>query len=150
MGKKASPPPPPEALTVRIVTVAQTYFIAADGDKGSRVEDEAILSVMGVIEYIGPRYQRFTGQSLQMAFVCARSFQKKELTPRADKPVLLPLELRKDRRSLMAYLPSDAFWALSPMIAARDLTHVQARFAGLRYGTADLLSVHFTQEPQQG
>jgi hypothetical protein len=137
-------------LTARIDTVAQTYFIAADDHAGSRVEDEAILNIVGVIESIGPRHQRFLGQPLEMAFICATLFEGKHPTPKADKAVLLPLELRKDRRSLMAYLPSDAFWALSRMIPERLITHVEARFSGLRYGTADLLSVYFSQTPQQG
>lgn len=149
MGKKTAPAPPAEYLSARIDTVAQTYFISAD-DPGPRVEDEAILSLVGVIERISPRYERFLGQSLEMAFVCARSFQAKEPTPKADRPLLLPLELRKDRRSFMTYLPGDAFWALCRMIPARLVTHVEARFSGLRYGTADLLSVYFSGERQQG
>ena len=150
MGRKTALAPPPESLTARIDTVARTYFIAADGDTGRRAEDEAILRVMGVIECIGPRYRRFLGQPLEMAFVCARSFEGKERTPTTDKPLLLPLELRKNQRSLMVYLPGDAFWALSRMIPDRLITHIEARFSGLRYGTADLLSVYFTRAPQQG
>lgn len=83
-----------------------------------------------------------------MAFICARSFDGKELTLRVDKPLLLQLELRKNQRSLMVYLPGDAFWGLSRVIAAGLVTHVEASFSGLRYGTADLLSVHFTRKPQ--
>lgn len=149
MGRSATAPPP-DSLTARIGTVAQTYLIAADGHAGSRVEDEAILNITTVIESIGPRHQRFLGQPLEMGFICARSFANKVPTPKADKPVLLPLELRKDRRSLMVYLPSDAFWGLSRMIPAGLITHVEASYSGLRYGTADLLSVHFTRKSQQG
>lgn len=111
MGRKTATAPPPDSLTARIDTVAQTYFIAADGRTGSRVEDEAILNITSVIESIGPRHQRFVGQPLEMDIICARSFARRELTPTADKPMLLSLELRKDRRSVMVYLPGDAFWA---------------------------------------
>ena len=74
MRRKAVPAPPPDTLTARIETVAQTYFIAGDADAGTRIEDEAFLSVVGAIECIGPSYQRFLGQPLEMAFICARSF----------------------------------------------------------------------------
>jgi hypothetical protein len=150
MGRKTATAPPPDSLTARIETVAQTYFVAVDGHAGSRVEDEAILNITSVIESIGPRHQRFVGQPLEMDVICARSFAGKELTPKADKPMLLPLELRKDRRSLMVYLPSDAFWGVSRMTSAGLITHVEASFSGLRYGTADLLSVHFSRKPQEG
>ncbi|HEX8511637.1 MAG TPA: hypothetical protein VF688_00870 [Allosphingosinicella sp.] len=150
MKRKTAAEPPPDWLTARIEAVAQTYFIAADGHAGSRVEDEAILNIKSVIEAIGPRHQRFLGQPLEMDFICARSFASKVPTPKADKPVLLPLELRKDRRSLMVYLPSDAFWGLSRMIPAGLITHVEASYSGLRYGTAELLSVHCTRKSQQG
>jgi hypothetical protein len=149
MGRKTATEPPPDSLTVRIESVAQTYFIAADSHAGFRVEDEAILKIKSVIEAIGPRHQRFLGQPLEMDFICARSFASKEPTPKADKPMLLPLELRKDRRSLMVYLPSDAFWGLSGMVSAGLISHVEASFSGLRYGTADLLSVHFTRKLEQ-
>lgn len=149
MGRKTATEPPLDSLTARIEAVAQTYFIAADGHAGSRVEDEAILNITSMIEAIGPRHQRFLGQMLEMSFLCARSFASKEPTPKADKPVLLPLELRKDRRSLMVYLPSDAFRGLSRMIPAGLITHVEASFSGLRYGAADLLSVHFTRKLEQ-
>jgi hypothetical protein len=150
MGRKTIAVPPPDSLTARIETVAQSYFIAADGHAGSRVEDEAILNIKSVIEAIGPRHQRFLGQPLELDFICARSFAGKEPTPKADKPVLHLLELRKDRRSLMVYLPSDAFWGLCRTISGGLITHVEASFSGLRYGTADLLSVHFTRKLQQG
>ena len=148
MRRKTVPAPPPDTLTARIETVAQTYFISAEGHTGRGVEDEAILSVVGAIECIGPNYQRFLAQPLEMAFICARSFDRREPTPTANKPLLLPLQLGKRQRSLMVYLPSDAFWGLSRMIPAGLVTHVEASFSGLRYGTADLLSVHFTRKPQ--
>lgn len=34
------------------------------------------------------------------------------------------------------------------MISAGVITHVEASFSGLRYGTADLLSVHFTRKSE--
>jgi hypothetical protein len=149
MARRSAPRPVPESLTARIGTVAQSYFIAEEGDAGTRVTDEATISAVGVIERIDPRHQRFLGESLEMAFICGRSFERKGPTPTSDKPVLLPLQLGKKQRSLMVYLPSDAFWGLSLMIPAGLITHVEASFSALRYGTADLLSVHFSQKPQQ-
>jgi hypothetical protein len=150
MARRSAPSSVPESLTARIGTVAQSYFIAAEGDAGTRIIDEAILNAIGVIESIDARHQRFLGESLEMAFICGRSFERKGPTPTSDKPVLLPLQLGKRQRLLMAYLPSDAFWGLSRMIPAGLITHVDASFCALRYGTADLLSVHFSRKAEQG
>lgn len=80
MRRKTVPAPPPDTLTARIETVAQTYFISAEGHTGRGAEDEAILSVVGAIECIGPSYQRFLEQPLEMAFISARSFDRREMT----------------------------------------------------------------------
>ncbi|HEX8483710.1 MAG TPA: hypothetical protein VF650_17555 [Allosphingosinicella sp.] len=149
MARRSASRPVPESLTARIGTVAQSYFVAAEGDAGTRIIDEAILNAVGVIESIDARHQRFLGESLEMAFICGRSFERKGPTPTSDKPVLLPLQLGKRQRSLMVYLPSDAFWGLSRLIPAGIITHVEASFCALRYGTADLLSVHFFSSPKQ-
>lgn len=101
MRRKTVPAPPPDTLTARIETVAQTCFIAAQGHTGRGVEDEAILGGVGAIECIGPSYRRFLGQPIEMAFICARSFELRELTPTANKSLLLPLQLGKKQRSLM-------------------------------------------------
>jgi hypothetical protein len=90
MGRKTSTAALPDSLAARIQTFAQTYFIAADGTAGSRVEDEAILNITTTIESIGTRHQRFLGRPLEMDLICARSFASKCPTPKADKPVLLP------------------------------------------------------------
>lgn len=64
-----------------------------------------------------------------MTLLCARSFAKDEATPTGNKSVLFSLNLRKGACSLLAYLPSDAFWALPGMISSKAVTHIGVRSA---------------------
>ncbi len=79
-----------------------------------------------------------------MTLLCARSFAKDEATPTGNKSVLFSLNLRKGACSLLAYLPSDAFWALPGMISSKAVTHIGVRFSKPYRGSADLVALHFT------
>lgn len=142
MAKKMSPPPP-QLLVATIREIEQTYYISEEYGELARVDDEAIVDIVGEIEDISPAQKRFLGQKIEMSFISARSFSRKDPGVTIDKPFLLPIQLRKDRCSLMAYLPADAFWALPNLISSGAVTHIEARFAKPHYGTGDLLSVYF-------
>lgn len=133
-------------LTSAIQSIERSYFIAEHSNL-RRVDDEAILTVRGIIEQISPRYKRHAGGAIEMQFVCARSFDRDKPVPAADKPFLLSVTLRGESRSLMAYLPSDAFWSLPEMIASKAVTHVEAGFGPARYGHAELQFLNFTNAP---
>jgi hypothetical protein len=150
MVRKKARAPQPETLIAMIEGVERTYFIAENAGDRARVDDEAILDVIGRIEDISQARRRYLGQRIEMSFICARSFGRNEATPTADKTFLLSVQLRKDRCSLMAYLPADAFWALPAMISSGAVTHIAARFDKPHYGTADLLSVHFAPRSKIG
>lgn len=72
----------------------------------------------------------------------ARSFGE-EPSSSAGKPFLMSVQLRKRGCSLAAYLPADAFWALPSMISSGAITHIEARFERLSYGSGDLQSLYF-------
>ncbi|HEX8572881.1 MAG TPA: hypothetical protein VF759_09030 [Allosphingosinicella sp.] len=55
----------------------------------------------------------------------------------------MSVQLRKRGCSLAAYLPADAFWALPSMISSGAITHIEARFERLSYGSGDLQSLYF-------
>jgi hypothetical protein len=50
----------------------------------------------------------------------------------------------------MAYLPADAFWTLPSMIDSEAVTRIEARFASVRYGSGELLSVYFATPSKLG
>jgi hypothetical protein len=139
---RKKPPPETEELVATIETVERTYYASQERDHGKFFDDEAILDVVGTIQTISPRHKRFLGHTIEMSFVCARRFKSDSEAPEGG-PFLLSISLKKDRCSFMAYLPSDAFWALPGMIASEEVTRIEARFTKVRYGGGELLSVYF-------
>lgn len=142
MPKRKPVRPEPEMLVARIEQVEPSYYISSHGT-ASNVGDEAILDITGIIEQIGARYRDRLGQEIAISMVMERRFLGDEARPTADKPMLLSVNLRKGQQSLMAYLPADVFWALPPLIAAKAITHVEARFEKPHHGWGVLDSLHF-------
>jgi hypothetical protein len=140
MPRKKSPPDP-EYLVATIDKIERTYFVSQEHEHGF-LDDEAIVDVTGTIEDISARHARFLGQPIAMTFACARRF-KKDADHAENEPVLFPMNLRKTGCSFMAYLPADAFWTLPSMIDSEAVTCIEARFASVRYGSGELLSVYF-------
>lgn len=139
---KRKPPIEPSTLTAAIEDVKRSYYISEQRDY-RRVDDEAIIDVIGRIEEISAAHKRHLGQQLDMTFVCARSFHQDQPERDVERPSLFSVHLRGEQRSLMAYLPADAFWALASMIASGEITHIEARFMPPRYGHGDLLSLYY-------
>ena len=140
---RKKPAPEPGRLIATIEAVEQSYFIAQHREHGDAFDDEAILDVTGRIAEIGSRHRQHLGQEIEMSFICPRRFTSDSNGP-SGKPSMFGVTLKKDQRSLLVYLPADAFWALPAMIASKAVTHIEVSFGDYRYGRADLLSLHFT------
>ncbi len=141
MPKRRGSTSEPSRLVARIEAVEQTYYVSAGMEHGHYVDDEAILDVIGRIEEISPHHKRFLDRRIEMSFVCSHRYPHDG--PVEGGPRLFNINLRKDQCSFLVYLPAAPFWAVPPMIASGAFTHVEARFAELRYGSADLLSAYF-------
>ena len=111
-----------------------------------RVDDEAILDIVGRIERLDRSRNQYLGHRIEISLLCARSFGE-ELPASTGKPSLMSVQLRKKGCSLAAYLPADAFWALPSMISSGAITHIEARFDSLSYGSGDLRSLYFATAP---
>lgn len=146
---KRTPSIEPQTLTAVIEEVKRSYFIAEEREF-RRVDDEAIIDLLGRIENISPAHTRHLGKGIEMSLVCARSFHQDEPKPTVERPSLFSVNLRGEQRSLMAYVPADAFWALASMIASGEVTHIEARFTPPRYGHGDLLSLHYRGHIESG
>lgn len=144
--RKKAPPPSPEMLVARIESFEQTYYISEDQTCGARAEDEALIDIVARIERISPRHRQHCGQQIDITLACAQSFNEEGRTPTSDRPFLLFMNLKKNQRSFMAYLPSAAYWAISRMIDSGKVTHIHAMFAPLHRGHSELLSVYLISE----
>lgn len=91
---------------------------------------------------LDPSRSQYLGHRIEIALLCARSFGE-EPSNSTGKPFLMSVQLRKRGCSLAAYLPADAVWALPSMISSGTITHIEARFDRLRYGSGDLQSLYF-------
>ena len=129
-------------MIATIETVEQSYFIVQHREQGDAFDDEAILDVTGKIEEIGSRHRQHLGHEIEMSFICSRRFTPNAKEP-SGTPSMFGLTLKKDQRSLLVYLPGDAFWALPAMIASKAVTHIEVNFGDSHHGRADLLSLHF-------
>jgi len=140
---KKPPPPEPCTLVAKIVSMQRDYYISENRSHEHPVGDEACIDIVGRIEQISPTLKQHLGREIDMSLMCARSFERDERTPPSDKPFLLMINLRKGGCSLMAYLPTDPFWALPAMVTSGAITHIEARFEPPSRGSGLLLSLHF-------
>lgn len=144
--RKKVPPPQPEMLVARIESFEQTYYISEYRTRGAGADDEALIDIVGLIERTSPRHKQHCGEQIGITLACAYTYNKEGSTPTSDKPFLLNMNLRKNNRSFMAYLPSVAFWAIPRMIDTGRVTHIHAMFAPLHRGDSELLSVYLIPE----
>ena len=142
MATRKSKPPQPKTLVASIESVERTYDISERGEV-CRVDDEAILDIVGRSERLDRSRRQYLGQRIEISLLCARSFGGEAPSPHLGKPFLMPVQLRKSGCSVMAYLPADAFWALPAMISSGAITHIEARFDRPSYGSGDLQSLYF-------
>lgn len=140
--RKKAPTPQPEMLVARIESFEQTYYISEYRTQGARADDEALIDIVARIEHVSPRHMQHCGEQIGITLACAHTYNEEGSTPTSDKPFLLNMNLRKNNRSFMAYLPSAAFWAIPRMIDAGSVTHIHAMFAPLHRGDSELLSVY--------
>lgn len=133
-------------LIARIEQSSRTYYLSEY--PGIRIEDEARIEVTARIEEISPALKRHRGEQIDMCFACSRSFRDDSPTPAIEKPVLLMVTLKANHRALMAYLPSDAFWAVAGMITSGEITYIEVSFGPIRYGNGPLLSLHWRRSKE--
>ena len=55
----------------------------------------------------------------------------------------LTVILRRIGRSMLAYLPGDAFWAIQAQLKAGTLKHLEARYQKPTRGSGELMSLYF-------
>lgn len=143
MAKRKSHPPEPEILIASIESVERTYYISEMRGEIRRVDDEAIMEIVGRIERVNPRRSQYLNEPIGISLLCARSFGGEASTSATGKPFLMSVQMRKKGCSVAAYLPADAFWALPEMISSGAITYIEARFDRLNRGSGDLQSLYF-------
>jgi hypothetical protein len=102
------------SLVAKIRTSSFSYFIASHHPTRDteRIDDEAAIEVDAEISETEPLQPQHFGQQIICSILCARSFQREMPAEKlSGMPLLYTVTLRKNARSLLTYLPADAFWA---------------------------------------
>jgi hypothetical protein len=123
-----------------------SYFIASHVSPRSAewIEEEAIIELDAEISMREPIRPEHVGQRIECALVCARSFgQEKSVGSPLGVPPLYSIILRRNGRSMLAYLPGDAFWAIQAQLKAGTLKHLEARYQKPTRGSGELMSLYF-------
>jgi len=135
-------------LSATIETAKFSYFIAGHeiSRTSTRVDDEAIIEVVARIAQIEPPQPERIGQSIDCAFVTARSFAS-EGELKAGRPLLLRVNLRRGQNSMLAYLPEDAFWALQHRFGRKEISTLEITYQAPIRGSTDLSSIYLAEVP---
>jgi hypothetical protein len=139
--------PEPENLPVANIRASNfSYFIASHRPTrdAERVDDEAAIEIDAEILKIEPLQPQYLGQQIACSILCARSFHR-GMSPEKPSgvPLLYSITLRRNTRSLLAYLPADAFWAILARLEAGKLSYLEARYQKPSRGYGELTSLHF-------
>jgi hypothetical protein len=140
---RSKPRPQPQKLLAAIESWEQSYFICENPGHRYPVSDEALTEIVARVEWVSPGLDSHHGEMIAITLCCAQSFDRDEEAVQRDTPSLMPMNLSKRQRSLMAYLPIAPYWSIARLIEQGRITHIEATFAPLRYGSGDLESLYF-------
>ncbi|WP_029084439.1 hypothetical protein [Bradyrhizobium sp. th.b2] len=136
---------PEHRLTANIVSSKFSYFIADYRPTGvSFVDDEALIELETTIEEIEPANPDHHGAALECALICAKRYN---IDPPGvvGHPGLFSVILKRNRRSVLAYLPSEAFWALQTRLDVQKLNRLELTYIAPSRGVGDLTGIYVRQ-----
>jgi hypothetical protein len=131
-------------LLARIGSTKFSYSIFSRDShlRDELIDDEAIIHIDAQISEIEPSQSQHLAQRLACSLVCARSFP--DGAPQViGKPLLLSVTLKKNARTILAYLPGDAFWAIQSRLESGTLALIEATYEKPVLGVGHLTALHF-------
>jgi hypothetical protein len=106
------------------------------------VDDEAIIDLKTTVVKMEPPDADHLGAEFDCSLVCARRFDEAASKNDAGHPLFLSVTLKRNQRSMLAYLPADAFWALQSRLEGGSVTHVELSYIKPVRGSGELTSIH--------
>jgi hypothetical protein len=138
MGKKRLIKIPEERLIGSVLDWRASYFIGQYTDKAT-IDDEAITNLACQIVEADPRHRQHIGQIMEVSLVCASRYSVDRDDP--ARPSLFYVTLRKNQRSVLSYLPADAYWSLPTLLTRPTDPCIELSFERLHRGTGELRSL---------
>lgn len=147
VGRRRKQRQPEQEITLLagIRSCSFSYFISSNGNEFRATGDEAIIEIGTEIIGIVPKRREHIGKEFNCSLISAHSYHSGETGHPYTAPLLYSLNLRKDARSLLAYLPTDVFWGALPDFRSGKLKYIEARFGKHRYGLGGLNSLYFSE-----
>ncbi len=136
--KRKVTPRPVYSLKAEIQAAWPTYYVV---DEPERRLDETFVRLKCVIVETSATLEQHRGEEIEIRLACERFLP--DVSQSAQR-AQLSLILRKNLRSMVAYLPPDAIWALPGIIASKAITHVQVDCDELYRGVATGLSIYLS------
>jgi hypothetical protein len=136
---------PEYILLASISSRSFSYYISSHGEHPRTSSDEATIDIVAEILAIAPSMPSHIGKELECSLISAVTYRRGDPERPPTGPMLYRVGLKKDSRSVLAYLPVDVFWGLLPEFRCGALKYVEARFSKPRYGTAELISLYFSE-----
>jgi hypothetical protein len=130
-------------LVAKLETCNLSYSISDYRLATRRLDDEALIEATARVDVIGAKHAALVGSPLLLALGCARSYSKEELPRSNGLPTLFSLSFKRDHCSSLAYLPSEVFWGLCPMLLAGQLGTARLTYDKPHYGRAELITLAF-------
>jgi hypothetical protein len=147
-GKRSKPPKqmdPECSMLACVNSCSFSYYISSRGEHPRTSDDEAIIGLVAEILETTPRMPAYIGKELECSLISAVRYGRSEPNAAPAPPTLYSVVLKKDSRSLLAYLPVEVFWGLLPECRSGKLKYFEASFRNRRYGFAELVSLHFSE-----
>jgi hypothetical protein len=133
------------SLIARVKAHHFSYFITTHGPASEHIVDEAIIDISTEITRTDPNYAEHIGGLLECSLVCSRTYDPDKTKNRPGTPLLYSIVLKRNTRSMLAYLPADAFWAMQTQLISGRLRNIEIRYNKPRYGSGELRSIHFNE-----
>ena len=120
-----------------------SYFVSKHGSESEKIVDEAIIDITAEITTTEPERPEHIGEELNCSLVCSRTYDRDVAQARANNPLLYSIVLKRSERSMLAYLPDDAFWAMQSQLTSGRTKYIEIRYQKPRYGSGELSSIYF-------
>jgi hypothetical protein len=138
MGRRRATSVPEERLVAKVCDWGSSYYIGQHTYEAP-IDDEAITTLRCEIIETESRHRQHIGQPIEIALVCSRRYSSEH--KEGGHPSLFYTNLRKNQRSLLSYLPADAYWSLPDLLKRSADPCAELSFQRLHRGTGVLRSL---------
>lgn len=136
----------PTLLTLKAKISSCDFSYHANQTDTYVFSDLMALNINATIESIDAKLERHLGKDLQVSLSAAD--RRSVNSGGDDGPMLFPINLRGENRSLSGVFPSDALMALPNLIDSGRISFIWAWFEPPRHGYGNVRSIVFLSEKE--